>query len=191
MPVTHAEIINAKPREQPYRLFDGRGLYLEVAPSGGRWWRFKYRFKGKEKRLSLGVFPEVSIEAARDRLDDVRRRLAAGIDPADERRSNGTTRRANRSIPAITTTSAATRSSMARSFCDTARKILRPSPTAKDQRSVGRLLMTNSSLGTHGLRGFTGFTARLDSIRPNRIIPNRSHSLRCRTNRRSRMFGSG
>ena len=41
MPVTHAEIVNAKPREKPYRLFDGRGLYLEVAPSGGRWWRFK------------------------------------------------------------------------------------------------------------------------------------------------------
>ena len=90
MPVTHAEIISAKPREKPYRLLDGRGLYPEVAPSGGRWWRFKYRFKGKAKRLSLGVYPEVSIKAARDRLDDVRRKLAAGIDPADERRSNGT-----------------------------------------------------------------------------------------------------
>ena len=91
MPVTHAEIVNAKPREKPYRLFDGRGLYLEVAPSGGRWWRFKYRFKGKEKRLSLGVYPEVSIKAARDRLDEARRKLASGIDPADERRSNGPT----------------------------------------------------------------------------------------------------
>jgi Arm domain-containing DNA-binding protein/integrase-like protein len=91
MPVTHAEIVNAKPREKPYRLFDGRGLYLEVAPSGGRWWRFKYRFKGKEKRLSLGVYPEVSIKAARDRLDKARRKLASGIDPADERRSTGAT----------------------------------------------------------------------------------------------------
>lgn len=90
MPVTHAEIVNAKPREKPYRLFDGRGLYLEIAPSGGRWWRFKYRFKGKEKRLSLGVYPGVSLKAARDRLDEVRRKLAAGIDPAEERRSNGT-----------------------------------------------------------------------------------------------------
>jgi hypothetical protein len=89
MPVTHAEIINAKPREKPYRLFDGRGLYLEIAPSGGRWWRFKYRFKGKEKRLSLGVYPEVSLKGARDRLDEVRRKLAVGIDPAEERRSNG------------------------------------------------------------------------------------------------------
>jgi len=70
MSVTHAEIINAKPREKPYRLFDGRGLYLEIAPSGGRWWRFKYRFKGKETRLSLGVYPEVSLKAARDRLDE-------------------------------------------------------------------------------------------------------------------------
>jgi Arm DNA-binding domain len=57
MPLTNTEIVNAKPREKPYRLFDARGLYLEVATSGGRWWRFKYRFDGKEKRLSLGVFP--------------------------------------------------------------------------------------------------------------------------------------
>jgi hypothetical protein len=91
MPVTHAEIVNAKPREKPYRLFDGRGLYLEIAPSGGRWWRFKYRFNGKEKRQSLGVYPGVSIKAARDRLDEARRKLASGIDPADERSGNGTT----------------------------------------------------------------------------------------------------
>ena len=84
MPITHVAIVNAKPREKPYRLFDGRGLYLEVSPSGGRWWRFKYRFQGKEKRMSLGVFPEVSIKEARESLDDVRRQLRAGLDPAEE-----------------------------------------------------------------------------------------------------------
>ena len=84
MPITHVAIVNAKPREKPYRLFDGRGLYLEVSPSGGRWWRFKYRFQGKEKRMSLGVFPEVSIKEAREALDDVRRQLRAGLDPAEE-----------------------------------------------------------------------------------------------------------
>ncbi len=89
MPLTNTEIVNARPREKPYRLFDGRGLYLEVATSGGRWWRFKYRFDGKEKRLSLGVFPDVSLKAARDRLDEVRRKLASGIDPAEERKGNG------------------------------------------------------------------------------------------------------
>lgn len=89
MPITHVAIVNAKPREKPYRLFDGRGLYLEVSPSGGRWWRFKYRINGKEKRLSLGVFPDVSLSEARDKLDDVRRKLRDGIDPAEERKSKG------------------------------------------------------------------------------------------------------
>jgi integrase len=52
---------NAKPDKTPQRLFDGGGLYLEIAPAGGRWWRFKYRFGGKEKRLSLGVYPESQV----------------------------------------------------------------------------------------------------------------------------------
>lgn len=90
MPITHVAIVNAKPREKPYRLFDGRGLYLEISPSGGRWWRFKYRFDGKEKRLSLGVYPDVSLKEARDHLDDVRRKLRAGIDPGAERKIQGT-----------------------------------------------------------------------------------------------------
>jgi integrase len=89
MPITHVAIVNAKPREKPYRLFDGRGLYLEISPSGGRWWRFKYRFNGKEKRLSLGVYPDVSLKEARDHLDDVRRKLRAGIDPGEERKTRG------------------------------------------------------------------------------------------------------
>ncbi|MFZ0338889.1 MAG: Arm DNA-binding domain-containing protein, partial [Terracidiphilus sp.] len=89
MPITHVAIVNAKPREKPYRLFDGRGLYLEISPSGGRWWRFKYRFDGKEKRLSLGVYPDVSLKEARDHLDDVRRKLRAGIDPGKERKTQG------------------------------------------------------------------------------------------------------
>ena len=89
MPITHVAVVNAKPREKPYRLFDGRGLYLEISPSGGRWWRFKYRFDGKEKRLSLGVYPDVSLKEARDHLDDVRRKLRAGIDPGEERKIQG------------------------------------------------------------------------------------------------------
>ena len=91
MTITQAQIVNAKPREKPYRLFDGRGLYVEISPSGGRWWRFKYRINGKEKRLSLGVYPDVSLKAARDRLDEVRRQLVAGVDPADERKGSGAT----------------------------------------------------------------------------------------------------
>src|SRR5438445_2395386 len=79
-------IRNAKPTGKLYRLFDGRGLYLEVSASGGRWWRLKYRFAGKEKRLSLGVFPDVGLKDARERRDAARQLLARGIDPSVERK---------------------------------------------------------------------------------------------------------
>ena len=58
MTLSDSKIRNAKPGERPRRLFDGGGLYLEVAPSGSRWWRLKYRFEGKEKRISLGVYAQ-------------------------------------------------------------------------------------------------------------------------------------
>lgn len=72
---------------KPYRMFDGGGLYLEVAPSGGKWWRWKYRVAGKEKRLSLGVYPEVSLAKAREERDECRKVLARGIDPAEQRKA--------------------------------------------------------------------------------------------------------
>ncbi|MCP5180214.1 MAG: integrase arm-type DNA-binding domain-containing protein [Pseudomonadales bacterium] len=87
MPLTDAAIRTSKPREKAYKLFDGRGLYLEVAPSGGRWWRLKYRVAGKEKRLSLGVYPEVGLKEARNRCDQMRRLVADGVDPAVQRRA--------------------------------------------------------------------------------------------------------
>jgi integrase len=67
-------------------LFDGRGLYLEIAPTGSRWWRFKYRFAGKEKRISLGVYPDVGLKKARDRRDEMRKFVADGIDPSAARK---------------------------------------------------------------------------------------------------------
>ena len=57
MPLTDAAIRNAKPQDKPIRLYDGGGLYLEIAPNGGKYWRLKYRYHGKEKRLSLGIYP--------------------------------------------------------------------------------------------------------------------------------------
>ena len=76
MPLTDIAIRSAKPQPKTVRLFDGGGLCLEVSPAGGKWWRWKYRFDGKEKRLSFGVYPDVSLKAARDRRDDARGRLA-------------------------------------------------------------------------------------------------------------------
>ncbi len=63
------------------------GLYLEVNPAGGKWWRWKYRYGGKEKRLSLGVYPDVSLKGAREKRDAARQQLAAGIDPGQARRA--------------------------------------------------------------------------------------------------------
>jgi hypothetical protein len=87
MALTKLQIEHAKPKDKPYKLFDARGLYLEVVPSGGRLWRFKYRIAGKEKRISLGVYPDVGLKDARDRLDEVRKQLAAGIDPSALRKA--------------------------------------------------------------------------------------------------------
>ncbi len=89
MPLTDSSIKSAKPKEKPYRLFDGGGLYLEIAASGGKWWRLKYRFGGKEKRISLGVYPDVGLKEARDRRDANRKLLANGVDPSAARKAQG------------------------------------------------------------------------------------------------------
>lgn len=89
MPLTDAAIKKARySREdgKPERLSDEKGLYLELSPAGGKLWRLKYRFGGKEKRLALGAYPEITLKAARDRRDDARALLADGIDPGIERK---------------------------------------------------------------------------------------------------------
>lgn len=78
MPLKDTNCRNAKPQDKPYRLYDEQGLYLEVQPNGGRYWRLKYRFLGKEKRLALGVYPEVGLQEARRKRDDARVQLAGG-----------------------------------------------------------------------------------------------------------------
>lgn len=72
---------NAKPKEKPYKLSDEKGMYLEVMPNGSKYWRLKYRIGGKEKRLALGVFPEVSLAEARDKRDTARKQVSEGTDP--------------------------------------------------------------------------------------------------------------
>ena len=81
MTLKDIEVRNAKPKEKMYRLFDGDGLYLEIIPAGGKYWRFKYQFAGKEKRLAFGVYPEVSLADARERRAQARKMVAAGDDP--------------------------------------------------------------------------------------------------------------
>lgn len=87
MALTDPAAKNAKPKEKIYRLTDEKGLYLEVQPSGAKYWRHKYRFAGKEKRLAYGVYPEISLKEARNARDDSRRLLREGIDPAKIKRT--------------------------------------------------------------------------------------------------------
>lgn len=87
MPLTDTTIRTAKPGAKPTKLFDERGLFLLVAPAGGKWWRLKYRFEGKEKLLSLGTYPDVSLREARDRRDEARKQIADGIDPSHSRKA--------------------------------------------------------------------------------------------------------
>ena len=88
MPLTVTACKNATPRDdgKPLRLSDEKGMYLEVMPNGSKYWRMKYRFNGKEKRLAFGVFPDVGLADARDKRDEARRLLAEGIDPGEHRK---------------------------------------------------------------------------------------------------------
>ena len=69
MPLSDTAIRNAKSQVKPYKLYDAGGLFLIVTPAGGKWWRLKYRFEGKEKLLSLGTYPEVGLKEARGKRD--------------------------------------------------------------------------------------------------------------------------
>ena len=92
MHLTDIAIRKAKPGEKPVKMFDERGLFLLITPSGGKWWRFKYRFDNKEKLLSLGVYPDVGLKDARERRDEARKQVATGTDPAENRKALKTAR---------------------------------------------------------------------------------------------------
>lgn len=93
--LTELKVARAKPGKKAFKLTDGRGLYVLVLPDGAKRWRFNYRFGGKHKTLALGVYPEVKIPEARERLDDARRQLRDGLDPSAERRAAKRARRAS------------------------------------------------------------------------------------------------
>ena len=86
MSLNDVAIRAAKPGPKPVKLSDERGLFLLVQPSGGKLWRLKYRFAGKEKKLSLGRYPDVALKDARERGADARKLIAAGIDPSEKKR---------------------------------------------------------------------------------------------------------
>jgi integrase len=91
-PLTDLQIRKAKPAEKTYRLSDGKGMYLEIAPTGSKYWRMKYLFDGKEKRAAFGVYPEVSLSDARAKCLEARKMLADGIDPGEHKKDQKRTR---------------------------------------------------------------------------------------------------
>ncbi len=86
MPLTDTEVRNFKPTDKPYKVTDAKGLHLLVSPGGGKLWRWKYRYDGKEKLLSFGAYPDVSLAKAREKRDEARRLQADGSDPSENRK---------------------------------------------------------------------------------------------------------
>ena len=87
MPLSDAKVRNAKPAEKSYKLADARGMYLLVTPAGGKCWRMKYRFEGKEKTLSFGTYPDVSLGDAREKMQAARKLLANSVDPNEHKKA--------------------------------------------------------------------------------------------------------
>ena len=85
--LTATAIKNAKPKEKKYNMSDGGGMFLMIKPNGSRWWRFSYRFDGKQKQLSLGTYPDTTLANARKQCREARELLAEGFDPSIERQN--------------------------------------------------------------------------------------------------------
>lgn len=82
---TDVAIRKARPRAKPSKMGDALGLFVLIRPSGGKLWRFRYRFDGREKKLAIESYPVMALSEARRRRDQARERLAAGKDPSRER----------------------------------------------------------------------------------------------------------
>lgn len=87
MALTDAKIRAAKPDEKSYKLSDSGNMYLLVHPNGSKYWRLRYRHLGKEKTLALGQYPEVSLSEAREKRDEARKLISAGVDPCEQKRA--------------------------------------------------------------------------------------------------------
>jgi integrase len=86
MSLTDIKVRTAKPKDKPYRLADGNGLHLYLHPNGGKYWRMRYRWAGKEKQLALGVYPDIGLADARARCGEARKVLAHGGDPSETKK---------------------------------------------------------------------------------------------------------
>ncbi|GMM61497.1 tyrosine-type recombinase/integrase [Novosphingobium pituita] len=139
MALTDVAIRGAKAKGKPYKLGDADGLFLLVQPSGGKLWRLKYRWLGKEKKLVLGKYPEVSLSEARKRRDEARKLLAAGKNPGDEKK---------REKLRAQLQNAETFTALSAEYCDKRKRDgVRPWAPATTQRSEYLLSLLNDSIG--------------------------------------------
>ena len=87
MALTDTKVRSAKPQEKEYTLVDGDGMFLLIHPNGSKYWRFRFRFGGKQHQMAFGVYPETSLADARQKREEARRLVAAGIDPREHKRA--------------------------------------------------------------------------------------------------------
>ena len=87
MALTDTKVRSAKPEEKEYSLVDGDGMSLLVKPNGSKYWRFRFRFGGKQHLMAFGVYPEISLANARQKREEARKLVAAGIDPREHKRA--------------------------------------------------------------------------------------------------------
>ena len=127
MGLTEREIRAAKPKLKPYKLYDEKGLFLLVKPSGARLWRFKYTYSGVEKLLSLGPYPEVPLKRARAKRDEARGLVADAVDPSAKRKSEKAAQ-------------AETFAAVAEEWLETKRKTLSESTWARDRDQLMKLV---------------------------------------------------
>jgi hypothetical protein len=87
MALTDTKVRSAKPEVKEYSLVDGDGMFLLVHPNGSKYWRFRFRFGGKQHLMAFGVYPETSLADARHKREEARKLVAAGIDPREHKRA--------------------------------------------------------------------------------------------------------
>lgn len=87
MPLTARQVETAKPKDKIYKIADGGGLYLQVNPNGSKYWRMKYYYAGKEKKLSFGTYPTITLAEARKRRDEAKKIHANGKDPGEVKKA--------------------------------------------------------------------------------------------------------
>ncbi|WP_298194344.1 integrase arm-type DNA-binding domain-containing protein [Novosphingobium sp.] len=139
MALTDFAIRAAKAKDKPYKLGDTLGLFLLVQPTGGKLWRFKYRVDGREQKLTIGTYPEVNLSAARKRRDEARQQLAAGKNPAFEKK---------REKLRATQQSENTFTALSKEYCDRRKRDgVRPWAPATAERSEYLLSLLNDTIG--------------------------------------------